>query len=97
MITVDWDSMDFDYRQSASDTRSVGAAVAVVARHLVTRSHITRRNLWCIGHSLGGHLCGLAGKKYRFDRISGEGVYLTIAARNDTAVKSSKSNQIKFI
>ena len=86
MITVDWDSMNFDYNQSASDTRAVGAAVAVMARHLVRGKHITRTNLWCIGHSLGGHLCGIAGKNYRFGRISGEAVYLTIAARNDTAV-----------
>ena len=71
VITVVWNSKD-NYSQSASDTRTVGAAVALMARHLVNGRNITRRNLWCIGHSLGAHICGIAGKKFRFDRITGE-------------------------
>ena len=89
MITVDWDSMNYDYSQSASDTRSVGAAVAVIARHLVGLDHISRNHLWCVGHSLGAHLCGIAGKNYGFERISGEGVYVNIAARNGTAAMTA--------
>ena len=71
MITVYWDSSG-RYFRAAPNTRTVGAAVAQMARYLVTKYRISRQNLWCVGHSLGAHACGLAGKKYKFARITGE-------------------------
>jgi len=72
IITVDWNSGKVNYAQSASDTRTVGAAVAQLARRLVIKNLITRKQLWCMGQSLGAHVCGNAGKKYRFGRVTGE-------------------------
>ncbi|KAK2183618.1 hypothetical protein NP493_303g00006 [Ridgeia piscesae] len=70
VITVNWDS-DGRYSRAAPNTRTVGAAVAQVARNLVAQNRISRQKLWCVGHSLGAHTCGLAGKRYRFARITG--------------------------
>ncbi|KAK2161141.1 hypothetical protein NP493_1601g00015 [Ridgeia piscesae] len=70
VITVYWDS-NGRYFRAAPNTRTVGAAVAEMARYLVTQNRISRGKLWCVGHSLGAHACGLAGKKYKFARITG--------------------------
>ncbi|KAK2183619.1 hypothetical protein NP493_303g00000 [Ridgeia piscesae] len=64
VITVDWDSKSF-YSKAASNTRTAGAAVAKVAKHLVSHSRVSRQQLWCMGQSLGAHVCGNAGKTYR--------------------------------
>ena len=71
VITVNWDSSG-RYYKAATNTRTVGAAVAQMARYLVATHRISRGKLWCVGHSLGAHVCGLAGKKYKFARITGE-------------------------
>ena len=76
MITVYWNS-NGRYSRAASNTRTVGAAVAEMARDLVTQNHISRQRLWCVGHSLGAHACGLAGKKYKFARVTGEFICIT--------------------
>ena len=71
VIEVYWNSRNI-YQQSASDTRTVGAAVGEMARHLAKKYGID--DLWCVGHSLGAHACGMAGKRYSkgFRRITGE-------------------------
>ena len=55
------------YPQSASNTRVVGAAIAAINQQL------SPAYSWCVGHSLGAHACGHAGKRgANFDRITGK-------------------------
>ena len=70
VVQVYWDS-DRGYPQSSSDTQTVGAAVGEMARHLQTVHKFS--DFWCIGHSLGAHACGMAGKWYKdgFNRVTG--------------------------
>ena len=70
-VQVLWHSMKINYAQSAADTRSVGAKLSNVAKKLVARRLISPSHLWCIGHSLGSHVCGHTSRKYRFARITG--------------------------
>ncbi|KAI0239011.1 Lipase member I [Lamellibrachia satsuma] len=70
VITVHWDSAQLYYPQSASDTRSVGAEIALRVKLLVGGG-ADRANIWCVGHSLGAHVCGHAGKRVPFGRITG--------------------------
>jgi len=57
-----------NYLQAASNTQTVSAAVALAAKKL---KEIASPYTYCIGHSLGAHTCGQAGKIFKFDRISG--------------------------
>jgi len=71
VIEVEWNSL-FQYPQSVSDTRSVGAEIAYIAENvLVAKGKLPRKYLYCVGHSLGAHVCGFAGLKYTFHRITG--------------------------
>ena len=80
VITVNWNSKGM-LRHAASNTRTVGAAVAQLAKYLVEKERrIVRGNLWCIGRSLGAHTCGVAGKVYRFARITGENTQNTVSS-----------------
>ena len=74
VIVVQWDlgSDNLNYAQSASDTRSVGAYIGLVARNLIQHGGSQRSRLYCVGHSLGAHVCGHAGSTEKFGRISGE-------------------------
>ncbi|KAK2155846.1 hypothetical protein NP493_2035g00000 [Ridgeia piscesae] len=69
-VQVLWHSRKINYAQSAADTRSVGAEVSNVAKQLVAKRLISPSHLWCIGHSLGSHVCGHTSRKYRFARIT---------------------------
>ena len=73
VIVVNWDkgASNLWYPQAASDTRVVGKEAALLARELQGRG-LSRGNLWCVGHSLGGHTCGHVGKTTKFGRITGE-------------------------
>ena len=66
-----WDSYRLNYLQAASDTRTVGAKVAAMVAALVERGLIRQELTWCIGHSLGAHACGRAGKTIHLGRITG--------------------------
>jgi len=70
VFIVDWDSVDLWYPQSVADTRVVGADIAWLAGQLNSAGQSTS-NMWCIGHSLGGHVCGQAGKRRKLGRITG--------------------------
>ena len=61
-----------DYPQAASNTRLVGAFMARIARALNTKRGTDPMTMWCIGHSLGGHLCGHAGARFKLGRITGQ-------------------------
>ena len=71
VVTVHWDSAQLFYPQSASDTRSVGAEVSLRVKLLVGTGGAERGDIWCVGHSLGAHVCGHAGKRIPFGRITG--------------------------
>ena len=73
VIIVQWDlgSKNLNYAQSASNTRSVGAYIGHVARNLIQNGGSQRSRLYCVGHSLGSHVCGHAGATEKFGRITG--------------------------
>ncbi|CAD5118466.1 DgyrCDS7171 [Dimorphilus gyrociliatus] len=60
-----------DYPWAASNTRVVGAEIGVTAENLIINGGSSLSRMWCVGHSLGAHTCGHAGKKQKFARITG--------------------------
>jgi len=64
VVIVDWGggAQLANYFQSASNTRSMGAYTALVFDNLVNNGGSTSRT-WCMGHSLGAHLCGHTGMR----------------------------------
>jgi len=77
VIFVNWNSFNLYYPQSAEDTIKVGADLAELAKQLVSNKGLPRTNLYCVGHSLGAHACGAAGRNYKFRRITGINVYIS--------------------
>jgi pancreatic triacylglycerol lipase len=76
MIIVGWEggSRQLWYPKSASETRVVGTEIALVAQNLVDYYGTSWSECVCAGHSLGGHVCGHAGKRTRggdWGRITG--------------------------
>jgi pancreatic lipase-related protein 1/phosphatidic acid-selective phospholipase A1 len=73
VVIVGWQesSQNIWYPQSAADTRSVGTEIGLVARNLVQNGGLSRTRTYCVGHSLGGHVCGHAGNFFKFGRITG--------------------------
>eukprot|EP00092_Neocalanus_flemingeri_P004024 GFUD01004331.1.p1 GENE.GFUD01004331.1~~GFUD01004331.1.p1 ORF type:complete len:731 (+),score=135.58 GFUD01004331.1:71-2263(+) len=63
------------YQQAAANTRYVGAAIARIMEQIYQKNQ--QASFHCIGHSLGAHTCGFAGKAFRkisrmsLKRISG--------------------------
>ncbi|CAH1772416.1 unnamed protein product [Owenia fusiformis] len=85
VITVNWSKgsslspLKFD--QCASNTRVIGAHLTEMLR----ARGVPRSKVHCIGHSLGSHVCGFAGKRYKFARITGldpAGPLFTVAQKN---------------
>jgi hypothetical protein len=72
-IIVGWEggSQQIWYPQSASDTRTVGAEIGIVAANVIANGNSARSRLYCAGHSLGSHVCGHAGMRTKFGRITG--------------------------
>ncbi|XP_055940542.1 pancreatic triacylglycerol lipase-like [Argiope bruennichi] len=63
---VDWSSGDGSlYEQAVANTRVVGAEIAVFVQELQKRTGITPESVHIIGHSLGSHIAGYAGKRLR--------------------------------
>ena len=75
IIVVDWQyyARDNVYAQAAANTRSVAAFTSQFIDQLVRKNAVDYTRLWCIGHSLGAHLCGHIGIKTldRIHRITG--------------------------
>ncbi len=61
------------YPQAASNTQIVGTSIAVVANTMMQNGG-KAADMWCVGHSLGSHLCGHAGRRtdQPLGRITGE-------------------------
>ena len=74
VILATWSkgAIKVDYRQAASNTRVAGAEIALIAKHLVENGGANRSDLWCVGHSLGSHVCGHVGQNYKFGKVTGK-------------------------
>lgn len=72
VITVDWALGAFNpiYPQAASQTRTVGAWIALVSNYTIRKGGSSRSKQYCVGHSLGAHVCGIAGQFGQFGRIT---------------------------
>jgi len=75
MVTM-WEgaSYNINYFQSAADTRTIGTEIALVIGNLIDKLGMSRTQFHCIGHSLGGQVCGFAGmysNKTKPGRITG--------------------------
>lgn len=64
-------SQTIDYAQAAGNARLVGSYMAQIAKTLVAAKGADASNVWCIGHSLGGHICGHMGTGMKLGRITG--------------------------
>ena len=87
VISVDWSKLakanfaDIDnfwppalYKKALVNTQIVGAEIASLMEALVIQQSAAYSNMWCIGHSLGAHICGFAGRRTNgsLGRITGE-------------------------
>lgn len=73
VIIVGWSigALRLNYFQSASNTRAVGAEIALVSNLTIQTTGSSRSRQYCVGHSLGSHVCGHAGHSGQFGRITG--------------------------
>jgi hypothetical protein len=64
-VIIDWGggAHTIDYFQAAANTRSVGAYSAQVIENLLRVPGSASSRMWCVGHSLGAHVCGHTGMK----------------------------------
>ncbi|GFQ89031.1 pancreatic triacylglycerol lipase [Trichonephila clavata] len=63
---VDWSGGDGNlYEQAVANTRVVGAEIAVFIQELQKRTGIKPESVHIIGHSLGSHIAGYAGKRLK--------------------------------
>ena len=74
VIATDWKegAKFLTYSQAASNTRTMGALIGAMVNELRKRPG-SKKHFWCIGHSLGAHVCGntrLTAKPL-LDRITG--------------------------
>ena len=73
-MIVDWQGgADIvNYLQAASNTRTTGAYTAQVVNNLVSNGGAATSRVWCVGHSLGSHVCGHLGMTTFIGRITGK-------------------------
>ncbi|GIY08140.1 pancreatic lipase-related protein 3 [Caerostris extrusa] len=79
---VDWSGGDGSlYEQAVANTRVVGAEIAAFIKELQKRTGITPESVHIIGHSLGAHIAGYAGKRLttlgRISAMDPAGPYFT--------------------
>ena len=58
--------------KSASNTRAVGAKLGMVMDNIKNNGGYAASRIYCVGHSLGAHLCGHAGRWTSVGRITGK-------------------------
>lgn len=73
VITVDWSKGNgFPYTQSTANTQVVGAEIARLITNMIREKGAKATNFHLIGHSLGAHVAGYAGKRVpNIGRITG--------------------------
>ncbi|XP_054711665.1 pancreatic triacylglycerol lipase-like [Uloborus diversus] len=63
VFLIDWSGGDGPlYEQAVANTRIVGAEIALFIKHLQSRTGMSPESVHIIGHSLGSHIAGYAGK-----------------------------------
>merc|ERR1719320_437748 len=69
LIFVDWEAgaAKLRYWQSAVNARVVGAQVKVLVSNLINLNIIDVSNFHLVGHSLGAHVMGYAGKDFNLE------------------------------
>ncbi len=72
LIIVDWQAFN-DYPQAAANTQIVGVEIALLIEFLISKSLMRISDFHLIGHSLGAHCSGYAGKRLNgtIGRITG--------------------------
>jgi len=77
VVIVNWGggAQILNYAQAASNTRTTGARTALIFQNLLRQSGSISSRMWCVGHSLGSHVCGHTGMKMpanqRLGRVTG--------------------------
>jgi pimeloyl-ACP methyl ester carboxylesterase len=63
VVIVDWGggAEVLNYAKAASNTRTTGAYTARVYQNLLAQPGSSTARMWCVGHSLGSHVCGHTG------------------------------------
>ncbi|XP_055844103.1 phospholipase A1-like [Episyrphus balteatus] len=71
VISVDWHgkAMSYNYMNSKNSVPKVGKQVAQMIDFLVTEGKMSLDDLYVIGHSLGAHVSGVAGKHVTTGKI----------------------------
>lgn len=70
VFAVNWaaGASGLDYFNAATNAKVCGTSIG----NFISRTGITASNVHCIGHSLGAHVCGFAGKVTKLGRITGK-------------------------
>jgi pancreatic triacylglycerol lipase len=70
---VDWSKGNgFPYTQASANTQVVGAEIALFIKYMIKNYGVKAADFHIIGHSLGSHVAGYAGKQIvGLGRISG--------------------------
>lgn len=89
VIIVGWSggSQQIWYPQSASDTRTVGTEIGLVAANLIANGFSDNSKMYCVGHSLGSHVCGHAGMTTKFNRVTGTHTHTHTVVALDSLVQ----------
>jgi pancreatic triacylglycerol lipase len=71
---VDWSKGNgFPYTKATSNTQVVGAEIALLIKYMIEKHGAKAIDFHIIGHSLGSHVAGYAGRKIvGLGRISGK-------------------------
>ena len=55
----------FNYARAATTTIVIGHLLASMTKRIRQPDQTEDFKVFCVGHSLGGHVCGFSGKEYR--------------------------------
>ncbi|CAF0968787.1 unnamed protein product [Brachionus calyciflorus] len=96
LIGFDYNIIVVDWEKGASGPNYLAASSNVVITgqkmaDFIRESNINASTVHCIGHSLGAHVCGFAGKSIKLNRISGldpAGPFFSGKPRNERLDKS---------
>ena len=94
VIAVDWSkaALDTNYFNSAFNSQIAGSMVALFIKRLIHVFGAKAKTFHLVGHSLGAHVCGFAGKRFNSsDKIghisgldpAGPGFNFNRLSRND--------------
>lgn len=99
VITVDWSKANgLPYTQATANTQIVGVDIAILLQSFASRFNMVLDQFHIIGHSLGAHIAGYAGKRLqgRLGRITGLDPAGPYFENTDPVVRLDKSDA-KFV